>query len=58
MINVLPREALAHIYMCDKKQIARESDEVIVGIGQNTKGPNVYIVRITISKIWIVSNEG
>ncbi len=47
-----------HIYMCDKKQIARESDEVIVGIGQNTKGPNVYIVRITISKIWIVSNEG
>ncbi len=45
VINVLPREALAHIYMCDKKRIARGSDEVIVGIGQNTKGPNVYISK-------------
>ena len=56
MINILPREALAHRDMCDKKQIARESDEVIVGKSQNTKGPNVYIVRIAISKIWTVSN--
>lgn len=43
--------------MCDKKQIVRESAEVIVGIGNNTKGLNVYIVQITISNVQAVRNE-
>lgn len=44
--------------MCDKKRIVRESAEVIVGIRDNTKGLNVYIVQITISNVQVVRNEG
>lgn len=58
MMNDLPREALTHRHMYDKKWIVRESAEVIVDIMPNIEGPNVYILRITMSKAWIVSNEG
>lgn len=44
--------------MCNKKQIVRESAEVIVGIRDNTKGLNVYIVQITISNVQVIWNEG
>ena len=44
--------------MCDKKQIVRESAEVVVGINYNTKGLNVYIVQITMSNVQVVRNEG
>ena len=44
--------------MCNKKQIVRESAEVVVGISNNTKGLNVYIVQITISNVQVVRNEG
>ena len=44
--------------MCDKKQIVRESAEVVVGINNNTEGLNVYIVQITISNVQVVRNEG
>ncbi len=45
--------------MCDKKQIVRESAEVVVGIFlEGTKGPNVYIVQITISNVQVVRNDG
>ena len=56
-INVLPWETLMHRNMCDKKQIVRESAEVVVGIRNNTKGLNVYIVQIATSNVQAVRNE-
>lgn len=36
---------------CNKKQIVRESAEVVVCEMPITKGPNVYIVQIIIRKV-------
>ena len=50
-ISELPREALTRKIRAIKKQIVRESAEVVVCEKPLTKGPNVYIVRITISNV-------
>ena len=50
-ISELPREALTREIRAIKKQIVRESAEVVVCEKLFTKGPNVYIVRITISNV-------
>ena len=55
-ISALPREALTRRNKtCDKKQIVRESAEVVVGIeAEDTEGPNVCIVRVTMSNVQVI----
>lgn len=41
-----------------KKVYHKKSAEVVVGRDIYTKGPNVYMVQLTMRNVWIVRNRG